>query len=82
MEDYEYVADMNDVSSECLKTKDDDMTEGENDSCGEEFKSASEMRMMMRKKVATKLKTRMTLRKVRRRKALRGTSRILKMRKT
>jgi len=36
------VADMNDVSSECSKTQDDDMTEGENVSCGEEFKSASE----------------------------------------
>jgi len=42
LEDDEDVADINDVSSERLKTKDDDMTEGENESCGEELKSASE----------------------------------------
>jgi len=42
LEDDEDVADMNDVSSERLKTKDDDMTEGENESCGEELKTSSE----------------------------------------
>jgi len=42
LEDDEDVADMNDVSNESLKTKDDDMTEGKNESCGEQFKSASE----------------------------------------
>jgi len=41
-EDDEDVADTNDVSSECSKTEDDDMTESKNESSGEEFKSASE----------------------------------------